>query len=145
MGKFAAYLYLIIFGILILFGSQLIATTPQSQMPGELHGFTALYVICAAVSLLIAYVGMYILILNTPRSYLATKFGFATVVRLGTVLHLVIGFLFAFAVYGGEAGSFGMKFLVFLLLFGPIVGRKLWLVGQRDKTFDNFLEDDQNS
>lgn len=153
MNRFAAYLFLLLFGALVLFGSLMIAIIPAAQIsdgfraahyPDHIQtGQTIYFVAWAFIALLVAYYGMYLLIRKAPRSYLAIEYGYANVVKLGVLLQLVIGIVFAFAVLGGETGSVGVKFFAFLLLFGPFLVRKLWLLTRPDRSFDNFLADDQ--
>ena len=141
MGKFLAYIFLAVFGALILFASLMVAVIPQALVTdaNSTSHYTAYYLLWSVLALLTAYLGMFFLIRKTPFSYLATRYGYGKVVRLGFVLHMVMGFVFAFAVLGGELGPFALKLLVLFLLFGPFPARALWLTQQRDKQYDNFL------
>lgn len=144
MRKFVAYLLLVIFGVFILFGSLMIQAIPQSIVTdeaGRTHLFTVYDVAFGTFALLVAYLGMFLIIQGNPRGYLATKYGYGKVVRLGFVLHMVTGFLFLFSVYGGTPGTIVMNLIVSLLLFGPLPARKIWLKQQRDNQYDNFLEE----
>jgi hypothetical protein len=148
MRTFLAFLLLVVFSMLTVAGSFLIASCPlcvtyyQRSTANRLPGSSlALIMVVAAALFVAAYGGFYLLIKYHANQYLTRKIGYGKIVTLGFVLQLVVGLLFCIAAFGGTQGSLTANIVVILLLCLPIIVRKLIQLTARDRSYDNFLQE----
>ena len=149
MRIFLAYLLLVVFSLLTLAGSYFIIICPAMAVTYEMliavgraqSNYVPLLMVFAAVLFAFAYGGFYLLIKFNANTYLTQRIGYRKVVTLGFVLQLVMGLLFCLALFGGLAGSSAASIVIILLLCLPILVRMLIQRTARDRSFDNFFEE----
>jgi hypothetical protein len=149
MKKVFAFGVLIVFVVLVLAGCLLFVIIPQTLADIGLQSasdanplsrnlpviYLALGVVCFAA----AYGGSYLLVRYKVNGYLSKGVGYSKIVALGFILQIVLCLFFLLALLGGLKGSAVANIMVIILLVAPFVIRQVYLKMRPDRTFDNFL------
>ncbi len=149
MKKVFAFAVLLVFVIVVLAGCLLIVIIPQTladielQSTGDVRPLSRnlplIYLASGVACLAVAYGGSYLLVRYKVNGYLTKRLGYSKIVALGFILQLVLCLFFLLALLGGLKGSTVANSIIIILLLAPLVIRLVYLKMRRDRTFDNFL------